>query len=668
MTRTLLVSASALALVASIAWADDDDPPGRAARLSYISGTVSFQPGSVEDWVPATLNRPMTTGDRLWTEAGARAEMNFGSAAVRMDGRTNLAVMNLDDRTAQLQISAGTLSVRLRRLADDETFEIDTPQMALTLLRPGEYRVEVNEQGDATIAGVRGGEAEANAGTQSVTVHPREQLRVMGADQPVLDTRTIPPADPFDNFCEERDRREDMSVSAQHVSRDIPGYQDLDGAGVWREDPQYGWIWGPRAVPVGWAPYHYGHWAWIAPWGWTWVDDAPWGYAPFHYGRWVFVGGGWAWVPGPVVPRPVYAPAMVAWVGGGGFSVGVALGGGPAVGWFPLGPREVWVPAYHYSPVYIERVNVTNTVIVNRTVFNNVNVTRVTYVNRNVAGAVTVVPQSAMTGGRPVAISAVRVAPEVVARAEVRNVAVVAPERTAVLGARVQASAAPPAAVMRRTIVARATPPAPPPSFAQQQQILRQNPGQPIPRARVAQLQQNSQAQPGGAAQRPAIRQVGRPIGAQNGGGGASPAAASPAGAINPPGGPPPRGGPGPRSIPSDRSTQAAPAPAAPAQGAPQSQIRRQPPSQAPETPAQNAPEYRRRTPQQPAAQPSAPAPRTESTPAQQNQPQLRRNAPPSGGSPRGPAAERPNQRQREKETDRENRGKQENRRREDDR
>jgi hypothetical protein len=660
MTRTLLVSASALALVASSAWADDDDPPGRAARLSYISGTVSFQPGSVEDWVPATLNRPMTTGDRLWTEAGARAEMHLGSAAVRMNGRTNLTVLNLDDRTAQLQVAVGTLSVRVRRLADDETFEIDTPQMALTLLRPGEYRVEVNEEGDATIAGVRGGEAEANAGTQAVTVHPREQLRVMGADQPMLDTRAIPAADPFDNFCEERDRREDMSGSAQHVSRDIPGYQDLDSAGVWREDPQYGWIWGPRAVPVGWAPYRYGHWAWIAPWGWTWVDDAPWGYAPFHYGRWVFAGVGWAWVPGPVVARPVYAPAMVAWVGGGGFSVGVALGGGPAVGWFPLGPREVWVPAYHYSPVYIERVNVTNTVIVNRAVFTNVNVTRVTYVNRNVVGAVTVVPQSAMTGGRPVAISAVRVAPEMVARAEVRSGAVVAPERTAVLGARVQASAAPPAAVMRRTIVARATPPPPPPSFVQQQQILRQNPGQPIPRARFAQLQQNSQSQPG-APGRSAIRQVGRPTGAQSGG--ASPAAASPAGAINPPGGPAPRGGPGQRSVQSER-----PAPAAPPQNAPQPQFRRQPPSQAPETPAQNAPEYRRRTPQQPAAQPSAPAPRTESTPVQQNQPQLRRNAPTPGGAPRGPAAERPNQRQREKETDRENRGKQENRRRDDNR
>jgi hypothetical protein len=507
--KIILLSATFLTLAGSSAWAEGEDPPSRAARLSYINGTVSFQPGSVDEWTPATLNRPMTTGDRLWTEQGARAEVNLGSAAVRLNGRTNLSVLNLDDRTVQLEVSIGTVSIRLRRLAEDETFELDTPQMAMTLLRPGEYRVEVSEQGDATVAGVRGGEAEANAASQAFTIHPREQMRVMGVDQPVFDTRPMPAADAFDIFCEGRDRSEDMSVSAQHVSRDMPGYSDLDGAGVWRQDPQYGWVWAPRVDP-GWAPYHYGQWAWIAPWGWTWVDDAPWGYAPFHYGRWVFTGGAWVWIPGPVAPRPVYAPAMVAWVGGAGFGVGIAVGG-PAIGWFPLGPGEVFVPAFRYSPAYIERVNITNTIIVNRAVFANVTVANVTYVNRGVVGAVTVMPVAAMTVGRPVAIAAVRVTPEVVARAEVRNVAVVAPERAAVVAARAQAGVAapaPPAGVLARPVVARATPPPPPPSFAQQQQYLRQNPGQPVPRATVAQLQQSA---PGRTAVTPAIKPVTAP-------------------------------------------------------------------------------------------------------------------------------------------------------------
>ena len=76
---------------------DGEDPPSRAARLSFLSGSVSFQPGGVEDWVPASLNRPLTTGDRLWTEAGSRAELNLGSAALRLNLRCSPA-RNIEPR------------------------------------------------------------------------------------------------------------------------------------------------------------------------------------------------------------------------------------------------------------------------------------------------------------------------------------------------------------------------------------------------------------------------------------------------------------------------------------------------------------------------------------------------------------------------------------------
>jgi hypothetical protein len=497
---------------------DQDDPPSRAARLSFLSGTVTFQPASVEDWVPATLNRPLTTGDRLWTEAGSRAEMNLGSAALRLNGRTNFTFINLNDNMTQVQVSSGSLSVRLRRLDDQESFEIDTPQTAFSLLRPGEYRVDVNEQGDATLITVRGGQGEATADNQVQPVRPRQQLRITetGDGHPVFDERDAPVADGFDNFCQDRDRREDRSESARHVSRDMPGYADLDANGTWREDPQYGWIWAPR-VEVGWAPYHHGHWAWIAPWGWTWVDEAPWGYAPFHYGRWAFAGAAWVWIPGPVAVRPVYAPALVAWVGGPRFGVGISVGGGvgvgAAVGWFPLGPGEVWTPAYRASPRYFNQVNVSNTVInrnVNITnVYNNtyvtknVNVTNVTYANQHVNGAVMAVPQNAMGNGRPVAQAAVPA--NQLGSAQVQQAPMVAPQRSAVMGGAAPSSAAPPAAVMNRTVVARATPPPAPVPFAQQQSALQANPGQPLPRTQVNQMQR---LQPSATQPRPMYRQA----------------------------------------------------------------------------------------------------------------------------------------------------------------
>src|SRR5579863_8936474 len=486
---------------------DPTDAPGRAAQLRYLSGTVSFQPGGVEDWTPASLNRPLTTGDRLWTEAGSRAELQIGSAAIRLNGRTSFQFVNLNDDITQIQISTGTASVRIRRLDERESFEIDTPQAAFSLLRPGEYRVDVDEQGAASIVTVRGGEGEVTAGGQAFPLRAREQVRISGAEggQPVFDRRDAPVGDGFDNFCEDRDRREDRSESARHMSRDIPGYADLDANGGWREDPDYGAVWAPRVAP-GWAPYHYGHWAWIEPWGWTWVDDAPWGYAPFHYGRWAYAGAGWVWVPGPVVARPVYAPALVAWVGGANFGVGISIGG-PAVGWFPLGPREVFVPAYRYSPRYITQVNVTNTVIVNRTVINNVNVTNVNYVNRSVTGAVTAVPQGTMISGRSVAAAAVVVPPAAATRAQVSSYAAVAPQRAAVVGGAAPVSAAPPPAVMNRTVVARATPPPAPVPFAQRQSVLQSNPGRPVEQPALNQIRVN-QPQAARPQYRPAMPQA----------------------------------------------------------------------------------------------------------------------------------------------------------------
>src|SRR5208282_4118295 len=183
----------------------------------------------------------------------------------------------------------------------------------------------------------------------------------------------------------------------------------------------------------------YGHWVWVEPWGWTWVDDQSWGFAPFHYGRWAFVGTGWVWIPGPVVVRPMYAPALVAFVGGGpGGGFALAVGGGAGVGWFPLGPGEVFVPAYRVSRVYVTNVNITNTRVETARVNYVYNaytapgvheVAQVTYVNRAAPGGVTVVARETVVGARPVGANVVAVNQAEIARAPVTHMVAVAPVR-----------------------------------------------------------------------------------------------------------------------------------------------------------------------------------------------------------------------------------------------
>jgi hypothetical protein len=317
-------------------------------------------------------------------------------------------------------------------------------------------------------------------------------------------------ADDFDDWCAERDARFDHSVSAQYVSDDVIGYEDLDEFGGWRPTPEYGTIWFPHVTVVGWAPYHYGHWAYVAPWGYTWVDDAPWGFAPFHYGRWVVVGGVWGWVPAPPRPvvvgavyvRPVYAPALVAWVGGPGFAAGFSVGGGFAagvnVGWFPLGPREVYVPSYPVSRTYWTNVNISNTrvettvvnnyyttVVVNKTVVNNI-----AYVNQRVPGAVVATSPAVFTSAQPVSRNFVKVDARVVVSAPVVAAApAVVPTRQAVLGAGAVARVRPPAAIQARAIVAKTAPPPPPPAFDKQQEAIKANAGRPIAVAQMRQIQ-----------------------------------------------------------------------------------------------------------------------------------------------------------------------------------
>ena len=448
------------------------DPPTRVARLSFTQGSVSYQVSGDQDWVDANPNRPLTTGDNLWADKDSRAEIHVGSNAVRLSSETGISILNLDDRTVQLQLPQGVIEVHVRRLAPGDAFEIDTANVAFTVQQAGEYRIETNADGNSTSIVIREGAGEATGGGESYDLGAGQQYVFNGTDQLSYDAMPAPGYDAFEDWCQQRDQRENNSQSAQYVSRDIDGYYDLDGYGTWQNDPDYGAVWVPSGVAVGWAPYRYGHWVWIAPWGWTWVEDEPWGFAPFHYGRWAYVRGYWGWVPGPVVVRPVYSPAMVAFVGGGGFGVSVAFGGGfTGVGWFPLGPRDVWVPAYRCSPHYFQTVNVTNTRIINVTQVTNVyNITRVqnydvtrlnyTYAHNNVA--VTAVSRETFVGARPVGREAVRLNEQQITTARVTESGAIQPARTSYVSsdARV-AHTAPQVPFSSRPVTARLTPATP---------------------------------------------------------------------------------------------------------------------------------------------------------------------------------------------------------------
>jgi hypothetical protein len=405
------------------------DPPARVGRLSFMEGTVSFHGADQDQWSPATLNFPVTSGSSFWTEPNSKAEIEIGAAELRLDQATEVDVVRLDDQATQIEVEQGIVNIHLHQLPPGGV-NVTTPRGEVSLLEPGSYHIDAGQSNagqpaDKVQVTVLEGKAEIDGPRSALQVEPGESALVAG--DPVTFTLTEGDASPFDDWALTREHRELYTASSQpapstaspnivwnsapgaaapqaadtqqYVSPEMTGAQDLSGYGSWTPTADYGPVWYPTSVAADWAPYRYGHWAFIAPWGWTWIDDAPWGFAPFHYGRWAFIGDRWGWCPGERFEHPVYAPALVAFIGGDGFGISIGIGESfAAVGWVPLGFHEPFHPYYHASPTYVRNVNITNvTNITNITVVNN-NGTAGGFANRRFA---TVVPSASFRGGAP---------------------------------------------------------------------------------------------------------------------------------------------------------------------------------------------------------------------------------------------------------------------------
>ncbi len=481
----------AAATFANSAWAD---PSGRVAHLTDAQGYVSYSPAGEDRWVDIVRNRPLISGDRLWSDRASRVEFQVGSSAIRLGSNTSVELLDLDDDIAQLQLTEGSVNVRVRRLYRGQTIEVDTPMLAFSINRKGSYRIDVDPEDGLTTVTVWQGAGTAYGEHASFRVRAGDAVAFYDVGLRDYEIYGLGDEDDFDLYALDRDRRLDRSESLRYLDDDVVGYAELDQYGSWGADQSYGHVWYPRGVGADWAPYRDGHWVWQEPWGWTWVDNAPWGFAPSHYGRWVSVHDRWGWVPGPRRVRPIYAPALVAFVGGSGWNLSLSLGGGAsAVGWFPLGPREVYVPSYHASREYFNRVNVNNTTINNTTinnVYNNyssgdINVHQANYANRNIASAVTAVPRNVFVNAQPVRQGALRIDRKTLQNIEVTRVAPIAPSEHSLIGAGKDARSRPGRKASERRVVAHNVPPPAEVPFARREKLLQQQPGRALEPAAV---------------------------------------------------------------------------------------------------------------------------------------------------------------------------------------
>jgi Family of unknown function (DUF6600) len=329
-------------------------PSGRAGQLSLVSGNVDLRASGEAAWADAELNQPIFAGEALRTDPRARSEIGIGANTIDLSNGSEIEITSLRYGLTQILLSRGRIGLHLRQAGEIETVEIDVPQGGIWLLAPGRYDIDAGDGERPLRVAVFDGAAHF-AGTGGDNRIESGQVAVF-ADANPDDAATIESAaaDAFVAWCRDRDHDETRLAAPYYVSRYMTGYAELDSAGVWKVNAQYGPVWFPTES-AEWAPYRFGHWDWIAPWGWTWIDDRPWAFAPSHYGRWALIDEHWAWVPGNYVARPVYAPAVVAFLGTPG--VGLSSEDGATVAWFPLAPAEAYRPSYTRDLDYVRNLN-----------------------------------------------------------------------------------------------------------------------------------------------------------------------------------------------------------------------------------------------------------------------------------------------------------------------
>jgi len=395
MRSTCLAILLSIGFVTASAVAADRESGPTPPRLSFLDGDVSFWRPGADDWAPAQRNTPLSPDDALYTGDNGNLELQVGPAAfVRAGSGTDLGLTSVENGLQQYRVTGGHVAVDAQRMPKGEAIELDTPQGAFTIDQPGYYRVDVDDQ-RTTFVTRRGGRASVvPASGDEQDVAPDSQVTLEGTDNAKLAAGRAPEADEWDRWNLDRGHaRPEKPRSAQYVPADVAGADELDEAGDWREEPEYGHVWVPHGVPAGWVPYSTGHWVWDPYYGWTWIDDAPWGWAPFHYGRWVYVNNYWGWAPGPAVVAPAYSPALVAFYSGPGVTVSVGV---PFVSWVALSWGEPVIP--WWGPVGFSGhcwwggwggPRVVNNVVINRNTYvnvRNVNVFRNAQYDRAIVG------------------------------------------------------------------------------------------------------------------------------------------------------------------------------------------------------------------------------------------------------------------------------------------
>jgi hypothetical protein len=352
--------------------------------LRFLEGNVQVKTEDAAEWLPASINMPLIDGDQIWVPDNARVELMLRDGTVlRLDRNSYLEILTSEEVRVQFYLATGRVygNTNLNR---DDTVVFETPTITFCACGQSVFGINVSENEDS-VASVFQGEIYADRGAGQIKINAgNKAIFYKNTEYPQL-TR-IAPMDQWEQWNKGKDQEFGLSSlgrATAYLPDELGAYSsDLERNGKWVYEQEYGYVWTPTVILAkDWSPYRIGRWVWMRG-DYVWISYEPWGWAPCHYGRWAFINHrGWCWVP-PARGDIYWGPGFVGWVYTPTY-----------ISWVPLAPREIYYGRGNYGPHSVNIINI----IINNTPINNA-----VYRNIHVNNAVTTIHHDAFVTGRSI--------------------------------------------------------------------------------------------------------------------------------------------------------------------------------------------------------------------------------------------------------------------------
>ena len=341
-----------------------DAPPTRAARLSYLEGTVTVEQAANVTGEAAQPNMPLAQGQRIKTGDNGQAEVEFeDGSVVRLTPNTTLSLDSLSidsngNYRTQASILYGLAYAELRAAAKF-VYRLNAGGDALSPVENATIRINLDEP-PAAIAVLDGRirverAASSNGEGYHTDLRSGETLRADAADGGRYFLTQEIALESWDKWNEARDQAAADEAATRTEARNSYagdqgyGWSDLDASGSWYNLPGQGQVWQPNvATGAGWDPYGYGSWVWVPGRGYVWASSYGWGWTPYRCGSWSYWGNfGWGWSPASGCGYGGYG----GWGYGGGSTVYVVNVVRP-----PRDYRPIPLPGGNQGPIRVHPI------------------------------------------------------------------------------------------------------------------------------------------------------------------------------------------------------------------------------------------------------------------------------------------------------------------------